>query len=112
METLESKIKMMNREILSLKTSCPLSSSMRTYYGKYSLPVLGDNKIHTYEITYTPSTQPIMTQIYCNSNFSFVLLSPVGDKQKICDIRLNSYEGDREVLVMSSRQILGVRKIS
>lgn len=111
MKTLESNIRMMNREVLALKTAQPIGSSMKTYYGQYQLPTVGDDKRHYFEITYAPSSQPIMTEVYCNSGDSLVLFSPVGNTQKMGDLRPDTLAYDREVLIMSSRQILGVRKI-
>lgn len=113
MDTLESKIRMMNREVLALKTSQPLGSSMKTYYGRYKLPSVGDDKRHYFEITYVPSSQPIMTEVYCNATLSVILFTPNGDTQRMCDLRPDPIEDEeREVLIMSSRQILGIRKIS
>lgn len=112
MDTLESKIRMMNREVLALKTSQPLGSSMKTYYGRYQLPLVGDDKRHYYEITYVPSSQPIMTEVYSDTTASLVLFTPNGNKQRMCDLRPDTLEMEREVLIMSSRQILGIRKIS
>lgn len=114
MNTLESQVRMMNREVLALKTAQPLGSSMRTYYGKYKISTIGDGKRHYYEITYAPSSQPIMTEVYNNTNMGFVLFSPVGDTQRMCDLRpdVAEIETEREVLIMSSRQILGIRRIN
>lgn len=112
METLESKIREMNREILRIKTAQPLGSSMKTFYASYRLDYDGDEQLHTYEITYRPSSQPIMTQIYCDTSDGLVLFEPVGDKQIMSDLKTAQIEIERTVMLCSSRQIMGVRKLS
>lgn len=112
MDNLESKIRFLNREILNLKTSAPLGSAMKTFYAEYELNYEGDEKIHTYEITYADSSQPIMTAIYCDNSDGIVAFAPNGNKQIISDTATAQIELERIVLFCSSRQILGIRKLT
>lgn len=109
MKSLDNTIKKMNREILALKTSQPLSSSMRTFYHLMTV-TLTDEELQYFEITYVPGTQPIMTRAYCDSSANIVLFSVDGDKQRFCNSR--TYNGETDILLLTTRQILGVRRVA
>lgn len=124
MNTIESKIKTMNREILALKTSHPLSSSMKTFWGEYTFELsqlAPDEYSHVYhtdyfEITYMDGNQPILSSVIANYNSDvyigmFVLESPVNNKQVLA-IWGTGHGVIVEAIISSSRQILGVKKIN
>lgn len=112
MDTLEKKIRELNREVLRLKTSQPLGSSMKSFYSTLTITYPGDGKNHEYEITYADGEQPILTNIYSSTTNMFVLLKPNGNVQRLIDSRTYAIEVTSSITILSSRQILGVRKIS
>lgn len=113
---LEQKIRELNKEILMLKTAHPFVSSMITFYGNYTWD--GDKtqgySNHIYEITYVDGTQPIMTWLAYSeqSNNGWVMFGePNGNKQLMYDTGSWHEVGEKYAL-LSTRQIIGVRKIS
>jgi hypothetical protein len=112
MEILEKKIREFSKEILGLKTSQPLGSNMKSFYSTLTINYPGDGKNHEYEITYADGGQPILTSIYSSTTNMFVLLRPNGNTQRLIDSRTYAIEVNSSVTILSSRQILGVRKIS
>lgn len=114
-DILEKKIRSMNREILNLKTSHPVASNMITFYGSFnwSPDQTQGYSNHIYEITYVAGNQPIMTWIaYSDSNIGWVKFGePNGNKQYMYDTGSWHEEGEKFGL-LSTRQILGIRKIS
>ena len=129
MQTLEKKIRELNREILALKTSQPLVAGMRTFWAQYIfelealVPDPYDPPIHTtyyYEITYSSGSQPILTDIGSSIDMDpdsgvwlgmAVLESPKDNKQ-ILAIWSTGYGDTVAFWFCSTRQILGVRKIN
>lgn len=120
MKTLENKIRELNREILRLKTSHPMSSGMKTFWGEYTLELeQTQNRSHTFyfEITYVEGAQPILTNIMTNYNSTtwigmMVLESPSNNKQILAIWSAGWQEYILEIIISSSRQILGVRRIN
>jgi hypothetical protein len=125
METLEKKIKEMNREILRLKTSHPMASGMKTFWAEHTFELeayvsdpYAPAVYHSYyfEITYIDGAQPILTDwtpLY-NSNVWLgmaVLEAPSNNKQ-ILVIWDTGYGNIVELAFNSSRQILGIRRIN
>lgn len=112
---IENKIREMNREILRLKTSHPIKSNMKTFYGKYNLAKDLDYKTHKYEITYVEGEQPILTTIVgvdmTGSSRLNVLMVPNNNKQIMLDMNAH-HSGSTAIILLSTRQILGFRKIS
>lgn len=112
MINLENKIRELNREILRLKTAHPVASSMITFYGVYNYANDDDGKTHIYEITYVEGEQPILTtQAFGDRVYSNLFGEPVGNKQLMYDMDAHHWGNDQFAL-FSTRQILGVRKIS
>lgn len=113
-DNLESKIKELNREILRLKTAHPVASNMITFYGVFKMPDPGSAKIMKLEITYVEGNQPIMTWIgySFNSNSGYINFGePVGNKQ-IMYAASPSIETGENYSLFSTRQILGIRRVS
>lgn len=120
METIEKKIREMNREVLRLKTSHPMSSGMKTFWGEYTLELeQTQNRSNTFyfEITYVDGSQPILTNLMANYNSTtwlgmMVLESPSNNKQILAIWSAGWLEYIVEVVISSTRQILGVRRVS
>lgn len=115
MKNIESKIKEFNREILRLKTQHPVKSNMKTFYGKYQFYPDTDNKTHEYEITYVEGSQPILTTLigveFTGATRTIIFTEPVGNKQIMLDM-VAHHDQDLNFYLLSTRQILGVRRIS
>lgn len=114
MANIEQKIREMNREILRIKTSHPVKSNMKTFWGNYNFLQSSTLSTHTYEITYADGTQPILTIIAnaLNGNeFEVIFREPSGNKQIMIDTG-GHHESDTRYTLLSTRQILGVRRLS
>ena len=124
MDTLEKKIRMLNREILALKTSHPLKSFFRTFWAEFTItiPVSDYSQIQYYEITYADGSQPILADVGASIDEEgigqawpgmFNLESPIGNKQIL--VVWSYYQTEEQTIyatIQSTRQILGVRKIN
>ena len=119
MDTLEKKIREMNREILRLKTSQPLVAGFKTWWAAYELELEPvdpeETTTYYYEITYADGEQPILTEWGVVSESTVwvgmaVLESPVGNKQVIAFWDTGSGI-DIHLWFSSTRQILSIRKI-
>lgn len=112
MKTLESKIRSMNREILQIKTSHMVASSLKTFYGVYYYDADFDNLTHIYEISYAPGTNTIMTWLgWSWGTSSTVLGEIINNKQYLYDIHPLHTSNTDTFALFSTRQIVGVRKI-
>lgn len=110
--TLDGKIKQFNREILALKTSHPVASNMMTFYYEFTFDNDQDGQNHKYEITYMSGTQPIITVgTFSNNTWDTLLGDVVSDKQVLFDMRAY-HENNETYGLVSTRQIMGVRKLS
>ena len=112
METLEYKIRFINREILRLKTAHPIASSLKTYYGEYYWVEGSRPGVDIYEITYAPGTNTIMTWSgWAWGTSGGIILGEVqNDKQRFYDwnpYHTPSYTADFSIF--STRPILSVR---
>jgi hypothetical protein len=120
METLEKKIRELNREILRLKTSHPMASGMKTFWAEHTFE-LEEVSPHAYtsyyfEITYVDGNQPILTDwMPLENSWTWVgmaiLEAPMNNKQLFV-VWDSGYGGIIEVAFNSSRQILGIRKVA
>lgn len=113
-ENLDKKIRDLNREILRLKTAHPVASNMLTFYSVFNWDADQDFKNHSYEITYVQGEQPILTIVgfsYAANTGAILFGEPEGNKQMMYDTNGYHEEGDTFGL-LSTRQILGIRKIS
>lgn len=112
---IEEKIRDMNREILKLKTAHSLKSNMKTFYGNYTLPNDDDGKTHRYEITYVEGEQPILSSIigveYSGSFKPVTMMEPTGNKQILLDMNAH-HSNSTKIVILSTRQIVGFRRIS
>lgn len=112
MDTLESKIRSLNREILQIKTSHAVASSLKTFYGVYYYDADFDDYTHIYEISYTPGTNTIMTWLGWSWGTSSTVLGEIrNDKQFLYDIQPLHTSSSDTFALFSTRQILSVRKI-
>lgn len=120
METLEKKIRELNREILRLKTSHPMASGMKTFWAEHTFELEEVTPHATtsyyFEITYVDGYQPILTDWMPLENSATwigmaVLEAPANNKQLfvICD---TGYGEILELAFNSSRQILGIRRVN
>ena len=113
MKTIEETIREYNREILALKTSHNVASTLKTYLGIFSYVAGTDENIHLYEITYEDGTNPIMTWTAWADNSrtgDLVLTVPQNNKQILYDIR-PTHDEDDEFALFSTRTISSVRRI-
>lgn len=126
-ETLESRVRALNKEILALKTFQPVFSGIKTFWTRQAFEL--EAKVqdpyspaiktsYYYEITYVEGNQPILTQIgtYLSEEEGTsswegmaVLGSPVGNKQKLIFFDWG-YGSKIELWFNSSRQILSIRR--
>lgn len=125
MAVLDKKIRELNREILALKTSHPMASGMKTFWGEFTLELeayvhdeYDPAQFHTYyfEIEFVEGQQPILTNVFANYNTTtwigmMVLESPYNNKQ-ILAVWDTGYGNIIEIALSSSRQILGLRRVS
>lgn len=120
MDTLEKKIRELNREILRLKTSHPMASGMKTFWAEHTFELEEITphayKSYYYEITYVDGYQPILTDWMplANSNTwvgMAVLEAPVNNKQLFV-VWDTGYGQIIEIAFNSSRQILGIRRVN
>lgn len=124
MDTLENKIRAMNREVLALKTFHPLKSYFRTFWSEYDIEIQASEHYQTiyYEITYIDGGQPILTDIGATIDESgigeawpgmFNLESPNNNKQIVV---IWSYAQSEDLTlhmtVQSTRQIMSIRRIA
>lgn len=124
MDTLESKIRAMNREVLALKTSHPLKSFFKTFWSELEIEIPADENVQTiyYEITYVDGSQPILTDVAASVDEEFIgnswsgmfnLQSPVGNKQIFVVWDFTEPDGlTIYATFQSTRQIMAIRKIA
>lgn len=124
METLEKKIRSLNREVLALKTSHPLKSWFKTFWHEFTIDIPIDDHQMTlyYEVTYVEGDQPILTDVAASVDEDmigfawpgiFKLESPVGNKQIFVVFSYSTQDGYRiYATFQSTRQIMGIRKIN
>lgn len=124
MDTLEKRIRELNREILRLKTSQPLISGMKTWWAQHTFEleaIVPDpyspqvNTSYYFEITYADGTQPILTDVGVVADTNVwlamaVLEEPVGNKQ-VFVIWDTGYGSTVDLWFSSTRQIMGIRRI-
>lgn len=124
MDTLENKIRAMNREVLALKTSHPLKSFFKTFWAEFTItiPVSDHNITQYYEITYVDGSQPILADVGASIGKDelgqswagmYNLESPVGNTQIL---EVWSYWQSEETTIyatiQSTRQIVSIRRLS
>lgn len=108
---IEQKIRQMNREILRLKTAHPVAANMITYYYEFTFDNDSDNQNHQYEISYASGTQPILTvEAYSNRSWELLFGEVANDKQIMFDMDA-SHSNDEKFGIISTRQIIAIRKL-
>lgn len=123
MDTLEKRIRELNREILRLKTSQPLVAGMRTFWAEHTFELEAkvtdqdSSAIYTsyyFEITYTEGEQPILTDVGASPDTGTwlgmaILEEPSNNKQSLV-IWDTGYGNTVDLWFSSTRQILGIRR--
>lgn len=120
MDTLEKKIREINREVLRLKTSQPMVAGFKTWWASYEFTLEAiepaQSTTYYYEITYVDGEQPILAEWGVNQNSAVwtgmaVLESPVGNKQIIA-FWDTGYGETIDIWFSTTRQIMSIRKVA
>lgn len=124
MDTLEKKIRSLNREVLALKTSHPLKSWFKTFWHELTIEIPANEHQQTlyYEITYIDGDQPILTDVAASIDENMIgfawpgifnLESPVGNKQIFVVFSYAESDGlNVYATFQSTRQIMSIRRIN
>ena len=99
-ETLQLEIKKMENELLALKQTQKVASTMNAYVMSKSQMEFG-----RYTITYQAGDQPIMTEFYCTHG-DVISASPVGNAQYFWF----SSQVYGKVTAVSTRKIISIVK--